>query len=58
MDAEQGQRQLSEGLASDIRAALHRYDGAVLLATAIGVLELIKAELIGGCDTTEVDDDD
>lgn len=59
MDAEQGQLQLSEGLACDIREALHKYDGAMPLATAIGVLEIIKAELIdGGCRPVESEDDD
>ncbi|MER1940470.1 hypothetical protein ABS755_07150 [Castellaniella sp. FW104-16D08] len=58
MNTEQGQSQLAEGLACDIREAIHKYDGAVLLATTIGVLEILKSELMAACRSVEADDDD
>lgn len=59
LHSDQGQLQLSEGLACDIREAIHRYDGTMPITTAIGVLEIIKAELIdGGCRPVETDDDE
>ncbi|MER1940612.1 hypothetical protein ABS755_07880 [Castellaniella sp. FW104-16D08] len=57
MNDDKGPLQLSEGLACDIRAAIHRYDGAMPVATAIGVLEIVKAELMDSYSIEEDEDD-
>lgn len=37
---------LADGLFKEILGAIHKYDDAIYLATVIGVLELVKQELI------------
>ena len=40
------QLKLAEGLADEIREVIYRYTDAMPLATAIGVLEIVKIELM------------
>jgi hypothetical protein len=37
---------LAQGMADEILTVIHRYDGAVPLVLALGVLEIVKAQLI------------
>jgi hypothetical protein len=37
---------LAEGLAEEIKEVVYRYSEAMPLATAIGVLEIVKLELV------------
>jgi hypothetical protein len=37
---------LAEGMAEEIKEVVYRYSDAMPLATAIGVLEIVKAELM------------
>ena len=45
---------LAEGMAQEIKDVIYKYEEAMPLATAIGVLEIVKAELI----TEHIDKDD
>jgi len=40
------QGELADGLFKEITKVIHKYDDAIYLATVIGVLELVKHELI------------
>lgn len=37
---------IAKGLCDDILAAVHKYDDSIPLALALGVLEIVKAQLI------------
>lgn len=50
------QGKLADGLVEDILEAIHKYDETLYMATVIGVLELVKQQLIN--DSIEEDDDD
>lgn len=47
---------LAEGMAKELKAVVYKYNEAMPLATAIGVLEIVKVELIR--EHEEDDDDD
>ena len=49
------QGKLADGLVDDLLAAIHRYDETLYMATVIGVLELVKQQLIN--DSIEDEDD-
>ena len=49
------QGKLADGLVEDILEAIHKYDETLYMATVIGVLELVKQQLIN--DSIEDDDD-
>lgn len=51
------QLQLAEGLAKEIKEVVYRYHETMPLATAIGVLEIVKAELIQDHTKTPADDE-
>lgn len=40
------QGKLADGLVDDLLAAIHKYDETLYMATVIGVLELVKQQLI------------
>lgn len=44
---------IAQGMCDDILAAIHKYDDVVPVALALGVLEIVKAQLI-----EEAQDDD
>ena len=48
------QGKLADGLVEDILEAVHKYDESLYMATVIGVLELVKQQLIN--DSVEDDD--
>jgi hypothetical protein len=50
------QGKLADGLVEDILEAIHKYDETLYMATVIGVLELVKQQLIN--DSVGEDDDD
>jgi len=50
------QGKLADGLVDDLLAAIHKYDESLYMATVIGVLELVKQQLIN--DSIEDDDDE
>jgi hypothetical protein len=50
------QGKLADGLVEDILEAIHKYDETLYMATVIGVLELVKQQLIN--DSIREDDDD
>ena len=50
------QGKLADGLVEDILEAIHKYDETLYMATVIGVLELVKQQLIN--DSIEDDEDD
>jgi len=50
------QGKLADGLVDDLLAAVHKYDETLYMATVIGVLELVKQQLIN--DSIGEDDDD
>ncbi len=37
---------LAEGLVEELLAVIHKYDEAMILPTALGCLDLVKAQLI------------
>ena len=49
------QGKLADGLVEDILEAIHKYDDSLYMSTVIGVLELVKQQLIN--DSIEDDDD-
>ena len=50
------QGSLSQKLVDDLLAVIHKYDETLMLATALGCLEIAKAQLLQ--DHMEDDDDD
>lgn len=50
------QGKLADGLVDDLLEAIHKYDEMLYMATVIGVLELVKQQLIN--DSLESEDDD
>ena len=40
------QGKLADGLVDELLAAIHKYDETLYMATVIGVLELVKQQLI------------
>jgi len=50
------QGKLADGLVEDIFEAIHKYDDSLNMSTVIGVLELVKQQLIN--DSIAEDDDD
>ena len=50
------QGKLADGLVEDILEAVHKYDETLYMATVIGVLELVKQQLIN--DSIKEDDDE
>jgi len=49
------QGKLADGLVDDLLAVVHKYDETLYMSTVIGVLELVKQQLIH--DSIEDDDD-
>ena len=49
------QGKLADSLIDDLLVAIHKYDETLYMATVIGVLELVKQQLIN--DSIEDDDD-
>ena len=49
------QGKLADGLVDDLLEAIHKYDETLYLSTVIGVLELVKQQLIN--DSLEDEDD-
>ena len=49
------QGKLADGLIDGLLAAIHKYDETLYMATVIGVLELVKQQLIN--DSIEDEDD-
>jgi hypothetical protein len=49
------QGKLADGLVDDLLQAIHKYDDTLYMATVIGVLELVKQQLIN--DSLENQDD-
>ena len=50
------QGKLADGLVDDLLAVVHKYNETLYMATVIGVLELVKQQLIN--DSIQGDDDD
>ena len=50
------QGKLADGLVDELLEAIHKYDETLYMATVIGVLELVKQQLIN--DSIEDDEDD
>ena len=50
------QGKLADGLVDDLLEAVHKYDETLYMSTVIGVLELVKQQLIN--DSLEDDDDE
>jgi len=50
------QGKLADGLVDDLLAAVHKYDESLYMATVIGVLELVKQQLITESLNTEDDE--
>lgn len=50
------QGKLADGLVDDLLAVIHKYDESLYMSTVIGVLELVKQQLIN--DNIAEDDDD
>ncbi len=50
------QGKLAAGLVDDLFKAIHKYDETLYMATVIGVLELVKQQLIN--ESVENQDDD
>lgn len=50
------QGKLADGLVDDLLAVIHKYDESLYMSTVIGVLELVKQQLIN--DNIEDDEDD
>ena len=51
------QGKLADGLVDDLLQAIHKYDETLYMATVIGVLELVKQQLIHESMESEDDDD-
>jgi hypothetical protein len=51
------QGKLADGLVDDLLQAIHKYDETLYMATVIGVLELVKQQLIHESIESEDDDD-
>ena len=51
------QGKLADGLVDDLLEAIHKYDETLYMATVIGVLELVKQQLINES-VENADDDD
>jgi len=51
------QGKLADGLVDDLLEAIHKYDETLYMATVIGVLELVKQQLIHESTDREDDDD-
>jgi hypothetical protein len=51
------QGKLADGLVDDLLQAIHKYDETLYMATVIGVLELVKQQLIHESVESEDDDD-
>jgi hypothetical protein len=49
------QGKLADGLVDDLLEAIHKYDETLYMSTVIGVLELVKQQLIN--DSLEDEDD-
>jgi hypothetical protein len=49
------QGKLADGLVDDLLKVIHKYDETLYMATVIGVLELVKQQLIN--DSLENEDD-
>jgi hypothetical protein len=49
------QGKLADGLVDDLLEVIHKYDETLYMATVIGVLELVKQQLIN--DSLENEDD-
>ena len=45
---------LTQGMVDEILAVIHKYDETVMLATALGCLDIVKAQLL----QEHMDDDD
>jgi hypothetical protein len=50
------QGKLADGLVDELLAVIHKYDETMYMATAIGVLEFVKQQLIH--ESMEKDDED
>lgn len=50
------QGKLADGLVDDLLKTIHKYDETLYMATVIGVLELVKQQLIN--ESVENNDDD
>ena len=50
------QGKLADSLVDELLEAIHKYDETLYMATVIGVLELVKQQLIQ--ESMEVDDDE
>jgi hypothetical protein len=50
------QGKLADGLVNELLDVIHKYDETMYMATAIGVLELVKQQLIH--ESMEMDDDE
>ena len=46
--------QVADGLTKEILKTIHKYDDAIFLATVLGVLEIVKAQLL----QDKMEDDD
>jgi hypothetical protein len=51
------QGKLANGLVDELLALIHKYDESMYMSTAIGVLELVKQQLIQESMDREDDDD-
>jgi hypothetical protein len=51
------QGKLADGLVDDLLEAIHKYDETLYMATVIGVLELVKQQLIHESIDREGDDE-
>jgi predicted outer membrane lipoprotein len=49
---------LTEGMAEELKQVIYKYHGSMPLATAIGVLEIVKAELMQDHKNESNDDDE
>ena len=52
------QGKLADGLVDDLLEAIHKYDETLYMSTVIGVLELVKQQLIQESIDRENDNDD
>ena len=50
------QGKLADGLVDDLLATIHKYDETLYMATVIGVLELVKQQLINESIENEEDE--
>lgn len=49
---------LSQGLYEELHTVVHKYDDSILLSSVVGVLELLKAQLIYDAVHEKENDDD